>query len=46
MPIDILAGSSGAAPADRGQLPLDDIVESWQAGVAEFHEIREEFLLY
>jgi uncharacterized protein YbbC (DUF1343 family) len=46
MPIDILSGSPALRQQIEGQLPLEDIVESWQAGVEEFHEIREEFLLY
>ena len=46
MPIDILSGSPALRQQIEGQLPLEDIVESWQAGVEEFHESGSEFLLY
>ena len=46
MPIDILAGSPALRQQIEKQVPLDDIVASWRAGVAEFAEIRESYLLY
>ena len=46
MPIDILAGSPALRRQIEAQVPLDDIVESWEDGVAEFEEIRKDYLLY
>ena len=46
MPIDILAGSAALRQQIEGQVPLEDIVESWEAGLGEFEAIRSEFLLY
>jgi uncharacterized protein YbbC (DUF1343 family) len=46
MPIDILAGSSALRLQVEGQVPLEDIVESWEPGLEEFEETRAKFLLY
>jgi uncharacterized protein YbbC (DUF1343 family) len=46
MPIDILAGSSTLRQQIESQVPLADIVASWRPGVAEFDEIRRNYLLY
>jgi uncharacterized protein YbbC (DUF1343 family) len=46
MPIDILAGSSSLREQIESQVPLEDIVESWEPGLADFAESRQEFLLY
>src|SRR5262245_28859445 len=46
MPIDILAGSTELREQIEQQVPLDEIVESWAAGVTAFEEIREPYLLY
>ena len=46
MPIDILAGSPALRKQIEEQAPLEDIVASWRPGVAEFDEIRRNYLLY
>ena len=46
MPIDILAGSPALRQQIEAQVPLEDIVESWQKDVAAFEETRAGFLLY
>jgi uncharacterized protein YbbC (DUF1343 family) len=46
MPIDILAGSPELRVQIEEQMPLADIVASWQPGVAEFEELRGPYLLY
>ena len=46
MPIDILAGSPALRQQIESQVPLRDIVASWRPGVAEFDEIRRNYLLY
>ena len=46
MPIDILAGSPALRQQVEGQMPLEDIVESWESGLSEFEVIRGEFLRY
>jgi uncharacterized protein YbbC (DUF1343 family) len=46
MPIDVLAGSPALRQQVEGQIPLEDIIESWEPGVEAFEETREEFLLY
>jgi uncharacterized protein YbbC (DUF1343 family) len=46
MPIDILAGSPALRQQIEQQVPLDEIAESWGAGVAEFEEVRRPYLLY
>ena len=46
MPIDILAGSPALRDQIASQMPLEKIVASWRPGVAEFTEIRRNFLLY
>ena len=46
MPIDILAGSPALRQQIEAQVPLEDIVESWQEDVAAFEETRAGFLLY
>jgi uncharacterized protein YbbC (DUF1343 family) len=46
MPIDILSGSPALRQQIEGQMPLEDIVESWEPGVAGFEDVRREFLLY
>jgi len=46
MPIDILAGSPTLRQQVEQQIPLEEIVASWRPGVAEFEEIRRNYLLY
>jgi len=46
MPIDILAGSPALRQQIESQVPLADIVASWRPGVAEFNEIRRNYLIY
>jgi uncharacterized protein YbbC (DUF1343 family) len=46
MPIDILAGSPLLRRQVEAQVPLAEIVESWDEGEAEFQEIRQAYLLY
>ena len=46
MPIDILAGSPLLREQIEAQVPLAEIAESWEPGVAEFEEIRKDYLLY
>jgi uncharacterized protein YbbC (DUF1343 family) len=46
MPIDILAGSPALREQIEGQVPLDDIVESWREGEAAFEAARKPYLLY
>jgi uncharacterized protein YbbC (DUF1343 family) len=46
MPIDILAGSPALRKQIEEQTPLEEIVASWRPGVAEFAEIRRNYLLY
>jgi uncharacterized protein YbbC (DUF1343 family) len=46
MPIDILAGSPELRVQIEEQMPLADIVASWQPGVAEFEELRRGYLIY
>jgi len=46
MPIDILAGSPTLRQQVEQQMPLEEIVASWRPGVAEFEEIRRNYLLY
>jgi uncharacterized protein YbbC (DUF1343 family) len=46
MPIDIQAGTPAFRQQIEGQIPLEDIVESWEPGLTEFEEMRGEFLLY
>jgi uncharacterized protein YbbC (DUF1343 family) len=46
MPIDILAGSPALRQQIEQQVPLEEIAESWGAGVAEFEEVRRPYLLY
>ena len=46
MPIDILAGSPALREQIEEQTPLEEIVASWRPGVAEFAEIRRNYLLY
>jgi uncharacterized protein YbbC (DUF1343 family) len=46
MPIDILAGSPALRQQIEEQTPLEEIVASWRTGVAEFAEIRRNYLLY
>ena len=46
MPIDILAGSPTLRQQIDSQVPLADIVASWRSGIAEFEEIRRNYLLY
>ena len=46
MPIDILAGSTALREQIEGQVPLDEIVASWQQGEADFAELRSSYLLY
>jgi len=46
MPIDILAGSPALREQIEGQVPLADIVNSWQPGEADFAEARRPYLLY
>jgi uncharacterized protein YbbC (DUF1343 family) len=46
MPIDILAGSPLLREQIEAQVPLAEIVASWDEGEAEFREIRQAYLLY
>jgi uncharacterized protein YbbC (DUF1343 family) len=46
MPIDILAGSPALRQQIEQHVPLEEIAESWGAGVAEFEEVRRPYLLY
>ena len=46
IPIDILAGSPALRQQIESQVPLEEIVASWRAGVAEFAETRRRYLLY
>jgi len=46
MPIDILAGSSALREQVEAQMPLEDIVESWEPGLVDFEDMRRESLLY
>lgn len=46
MPIDILAGSPALREQIEAQIPLAEIVESWDPGVAEWLELRKPYLLY
>jgi uncharacterized protein YbbC (DUF1343 family) len=46
MPIDILAGSSALREQIEQQIPLDEIAESWVAGIVAFEDIRKPYLLY
>jgi uncharacterized protein YbbC (DUF1343 family) len=46
MPIDILAGSPVLREQVERQIPLDDIVMSWQPGESDFAEMRRPYLLY
>jgi uncharacterized protein YbbC (DUF1343 family) len=46
MPIDILAGSPALREQVEAQMPLEDIVESWQEDVAAFEETSAGFLMY
>jgi uncharacterized protein YbbC (DUF1343 family) len=46
MPIDILAGSTELREQIEQQVPLDEIAESWAAGVAAFKDTRKPYLLY
>jgi uncharacterized protein YbbC (DUF1343 family) len=46
MPIDILAGSSALREQIERQVPLDDIVMSWERGECDFAETRRPYLLY
>ena len=46
MPIDILAGSPTLREQIERQVPLEEIVESWRPGEAEFAEARRPYLLY
>jgi uncharacterized protein YbbC (DUF1343 family) len=46
MPIDILVGSTELREQIEQQVPLEEIAESWMAGVTEFEEIRKPYLLY
>ena len=46
MPMDILAGSPALRQQIESQLPLEDIVESWDGRLEEFAEVRARYLLY
>ncbi len=46
MPIDILAGSPTLREQIEAQMPLPEIVASWQPGEKEFEAIRKDYLLY
>jgi uncharacterized protein YbbC (DUF1343 family) len=46
MPIDILAGSSALREQVEAQMPLEDIVESWEPRLVDFEDMRRESLLY
>jgi len=46
LPIDILAGSPELRQQIESDLPLDDIVASWQPELEAFRRLRQDFLLY
>jgi uncharacterized protein YbbC (DUF1343 family) len=46
MPIDILAGSPALRQQIERQVPLDDIITSWERGESDFAEMRRPYLLY
>jgi uncharacterized protein YbbC (DUF1343 family) len=46
MPIDILAGSPALRQQIEQQVPLDDIVMSWERRESDFAEMRRPYLLY
>jgi uncharacterized protein YbbC (DUF1343 family) len=46
MPIDILAGNATFRAQIEDQVPLDEIVGSWEAGEDAFRKVRQEYLLY
>jgi len=46
MPMDILAGSPALRQQIESQVPLEDIVESWDGRLDEFAEVRARYLLY
>jgi uncharacterized protein YbbC (DUF1343 family) len=46
MPIDCLAGSSELREQIDGGATATEIAKSWQPATAEFHKIREQYLLY
>jgi uncharacterized protein YbbC (DUF1343 family) len=46
MPIDILAGSPALREQIERQVPLDEIVISWERGESDFAEMRRPYLLY
>lgn len=46
MPIDILAGSTQLREQIEQQMPIEDIAESWRAGIKAFEELRKPYLLY
>jgi uncharacterized protein YbbC (DUF1343 family) len=45
-PIDILAGSPALREQVEAQVPLEDIVASWEQDTQEFQETRPSYLLY
>jgi uncharacterized protein YbbC (DUF1343 family) len=46
MPIDILAGNATFRAQIEQQVPLDEIVGSWESGEAAFRKVRKDYLLY
>ena len=46
MPIDILAGNATFRAQIEQQVPLDEIVGSWETGEAAFRKVRKDYLLY
>ncbi len=46
MPIDVLAGSDRLRHAIEAGTPARDIAAEWEAGTAEFEEVRARYLLY
>jgi uncharacterized protein YbbC (DUF1343 family) len=46
MPIDILAGNATFRAQIDNQVPLDEIVGSWETGEDAFRKVRQKYLLY
>ena len=46
MPIDILAGNATFRAQIEQQVPLEEILGSWETGEAAFRKVRKDYLLY
>ena len=46
LPIDILAGSALLREQIDADVPAEAVVQSWEADVAAFENIRRRFLIY